>query len=36
MPDLAKISGYNPEAVAKMLKAFDNHPVKASWRKQKN
>ena len=35
MPDLAKISGYTPEAVAKMLKAFDNHPLKTSWRKHR-
>ena len=27
MPDHAKTSGYTPEAVAKMLKAFDSHPV---------
>ena len=35
MPDNAKISGYTPEAVAKMLKAFDSHPVKGSWRKHR-
>ena len=35
MPDHAKISGYTPEAVVKILKAFDSHPVKDSWRKQK-
>ena len=36
IPDHAKISGYTPEAVVKILKAFDSHPVKDSWRKQKN
>ena len=35
MPDHAKISGYTPEAVAKILKAFDSHPVKGSWRKHR-
>ena len=35
MPDHAKISEYTPEAVAKMLKAFDGHPVKDSWRKHR-
>ena len=30
MLDHAKTSGYTPEAVAKMLKAFDGHPVKGS------
>ena len=35
MPDYAKISGYIPEAVAKMLKAFDGHPVEDSWRKHR-
>ena len=35
MPDHAKISGYTVEAVAKMLKAFDSHPVKGSRRKHK-
>ena len=30
MPDHAKISEYTPEAVAKMLKAFNGHPVKGS------
>ena len=33
MPDHAKISGYTPQAVAKILKAFDSHPVNGSWRK---
>ena len=35
MPDHAKISGYTPKAVAKILKAFDSHLLKGSWRKQK-
>ena len=35
MPDHAKTSGYTPEAVAKILKAFDSHPVKSNWRKQR-
>ena len=35
MPDYAKISGYIPEAVAKMLKAFNGHPVEDSWRKHR-
>ena len=35
MPDHAKISRYNPEAVAEMLKVFDSHPVKGSWRKHR-
>ena len=30
MPDHAKTSGYIPEAVAKMLKAFDSHLWKAT------
>ena len=33
MPDHAKISGYTPEAAAKMLQAFDSCPVKGGWRK---
>ena len=33
MPDHAKISGYTPEAAAKMLQAFDSCPVKDGWRK---
>ena len=28
----AKISGYTPKAVAKILKALDSPPVKGSWR----
>ena len=35
MPVHAKIFGYTPEAVAKMLKAFDSHPVTGSWRKHR-
>ena len=35
MPDHAKISEYTPEAVVKMLKAFNGHPVKGSWRKHR-
>ena len=35
MLDHAKISGYTPEAVAKIAKAFDSCPVKNSWRKHK-
>ena len=35
MPDHAKPSGYTPEAVAKMLKAFDSHPMKGNWRKHR-
>ena len=30
MPDHAKTSGYTPEAVAKMLKAFGSHLWKAT------
>ena len=33
MPDHAKFSGYTPEAVPKMLKAFNSHPVKGSIEK---
>ena len=32
---MQKISGYNPEPVAKMLKTFDSHPVKGNWRKHR-
>ena len=35
MPDLAKTSGYTSETIAKMLKAFDSHPVKGNWRKHR-
>ena len=35
MPDHAKVSGYTPEAAAKIEKAFDSRPVKNSWRKHK-
>ena len=35
MLDHAKISGYTPEAVAKIAKAFDSRPGKNSWRKHK-
>ena len=34
MSDHAKISGYTPKAVAKILKAFDSHLLKGSWRKK--
>ena len=36
MPNHAKISRYTPETVVKMLKAFNSHSVKCSWKKQKN
>ena len=35
MPDHAKISRYTTEGVAKMVKAFDSHPVKGSRRKHR-
>ena len=35
MPGHAKIFGYTPEAIAKMLKTFSTHPVKDSWRKHR-
>ena len=35
MPDHTKISGYTQQAVAKMLKTFNSHPVKSSWRKHR-
>ena len=36
MPKHAKISGYNPEAVAKILKAFDSHLWRAAGEKSRN
>ena len=32
---MQKISGYTPEAAAKMLKTYDSHPVKGNWKKHR-